>query len=443
MLNPQDSTTLTFTSSNEDAFIVDDKGLVKCVGLGRAIIRVDVENGDAYDECEFVSVSKVVTNSDVLLFVTINKGKDGNFAGLCDGDDTLKKVSDTLLEKLSISNEYVDRTDLGVELQKDEFVKEVLSDGHTLNINLIYLITIVENEAISYDIGQNTAEYDTRVYLDAIVVKDGYTAGKIVAKSEKGEDVLVFQGDKAVLMPNDNISIDILLTSQPIAKSDIDKASIKFIDGVQDGISVSIKLNDLTNFASPIVIAENREIVYSFNIEFALGEEKQEDVGEFTLTLPVPEEFINKDGLTIMYQVDGNVVVRQVHFDGDNMIITLTGSGDYIFVANTHESIVYLYWLIILLLFLDAILGMVLIIMATAYSDALERRKALNGYSTLAPIMLLGAVVFGEIAVVAFLGLVLLAEVISIAWLGLKLTNKYFIYTTYHKIYIPKDFDEE
>ena len=88
-------------------------------------------------------------------------------------------------------------------------------------------------------------------------------------------------------------------------------------------------------------------------------------------------------------------------------------------------------------------MGAVLIIMATAYSDALERRKALNGYSTLAPIMLLGAVVAGEIAVVAFLGLVLLAEVISIAWLGLKLTNKYFIYTTYHKIYIPKDFDEE
>ena len=133
----------------------------------------------------------------------------------------------------------------------------------TCCINLIYLITIVENEAISYDIGQDTAEYDSYVYLDAIVVKEGYTAGKIVAKGEKCEDVLVFQGDKVVLMPNDNISIDILLTSQPIAKSDIDKASIKFKDGVQDGVSVSIKLNDMENFVSPIVIAENRKSLYN------------------------------------------------------------------------------------------------------------------------------------------------------------------------------------
>ena len=87
---------------------------------------------------------------------------------------------------------------------------------------------------------------------------------------------------------------------------------------------------------------------------------------------------------------------------------------------------------------------MIVIILATNYSDALARRKALNGYSVvLTPIFALGAVVAAEIAVVAFLGLVLVIELTAIGWFSLRLTNKYFMYTTYHKLYRPKYNEED
>ena len=55
------------------------------------------------------------------------------------------------------------------------------------------------------------------------------------------------------------------------------------------------------------------------------------------------------------------------------------------------------------------------------------------------PVVLLGAIIAGELAFTIFLGVVFIVELIMASWLGLKLTNKYFIYTTYNKLsYNPR-----
>ena len=435
---------IVFFSSDENVATVDENGKVTFVGKGVAPIFLKQADG-AYMECMFVfKVDKAFNQVHNLLFVTINEGMDNKeYAFTCDEELTVKEVSDEILAYLEIDNAYVSRTDLGVKLHDNELLKDVLPNRSTLNINLIYKIEKKENTAVSFKFTKNTAEYNTLVYLDAIVVEKGYTTGRIVATSEATTDITIDQGEKSILVSNGDIVVDVLVTVLPIDKSDISKASIKFKNGVSYDTKVSLIKKDKDAYNQSITIDQNKEAIYVIHIDLKKNNIDVNDAGEYVLTMPVPEEFVDKDGMVLLYLSNGKTVEKQIIYNGDMMSITLMGTGDFVFAANVHASTIYLYWLIVLLLFLDAILGMILAIMATAYSDALARRKELNGYSiALAPIMLLGAVIAGEIAVVAFLGLVLVIEVGAIAWLGLKLTNKYFIYTTYHKIYRPKNMDD-
>ena len=209
--------------------------------------------------------------------------------------------------------------------------------------------------------------------------------------------------------------------------------------GVQSDISVKVESKADKTYDQRIAIPEEKQIAYVLNIAFLQGETDINYNGEYTITMPIPEEFINKDGLRALYTINGETFEKQVEIEDGYVHLTLTGTGDIVFIANTHGSMVYLYWLVIVLLFLDALLGMILLIMVVAYQDALTRRRELNAYSSILPVaLLLGAVIAGELAVVVFLGVVFVAEIVGIAYLGLKLTNKYFIYTTYHKMEMPK-----
>lgn len=436
---------ITYTSSNDKVFTVSQTGLVTCVGKGRAIITIAQLGGGTSETCVFVSVDKIITNVDNILAITINEGiNNQRYLVLCDGESTLEYVSNVALAYLGIQNDYVDRTDIGVELSTSDKVKDVFIDGSTLNINLIYNVAKETNNAASYRLSKEEAEYNTPVYIYDLVAVGDNKLGNIIVKNDKNIKVDVVQSERSFIMPACDVVTDILVKEAPIASSTIRKVEIKSQQGFDSRTKVVVNRKTNNEYSANINIGPNKEAVAVIDIKFLIGEEEVETIGEYTLTITVPEELLGKDGVEVFYYAGDKTIVKQVYFEGKDITITLAGSGDIVFAANVHESTTYLYWLIILLLFLDAFLGMILIILATNYTDALARRKALNGYSVaFAPIILLGAVVPAEIAVVAFLGLVFVVELIAIAWLSLKLTNKYFMYSTYHKLYMPKYDDED
>ena len=432
---------VVFASSNENAFTVSNTGLVKRVGKGRAVITVTQKDYTTHVSSTFLSVDKIVTDIDYILNVTINTGiNDQKYMILCNNASTIGYVSDAVLQYLSIGNDYIDRTDLGVELDVDSKVGDIFQDSGTLNINLIYSILKAKNDAVSYSLSNVIAEYNTKVFIVDLVAVGDNVLGNIIAQDSNGAPITVTQGEKSFIVPASNVTTDVLLKEVPVSSSTIRKVEIKSKEGLPAGVKVTVDTKQTYNQAINIGSKAAAAII---NVSFKKGDVELDSVGEYTLTLTVPEEIVGKDGVEVYYLKDGEVYVKQVFFEGKEVTITLTGVGDVVFAANVHESTTYLYWLIILLLFLDAFCGMIVVILATNYSDALDRRKALNGYSVvLTPIFALGAVVAAEIAVVAFLGLVLVIELTAIGWFSLRLTNKYFMYTTYHKLYRPK-YDEE
>ena len=434
-----------YTSSNEKVFTVSDTGLVTCVGKGRAIISATQAGGGSSDTCTFVSVDKVIDNEDFILNITINEGIDNQeYLVLCDDKAKIDKLVEEVFEWLEITNDYVSRTDLKVEINKDSVIKNVLNDSSTLNLNLIYNVSKVVNSKVSYRLSGTLVEYNSTVYIYDLIPVGNNSLGNITAKGEKYGPVAVLQGEKSFIMPQDDVLVDVLLAEVPITSKSINKVEIRTKEGIASTVKVSVEEKQANEYDSNITISPKKESIAVIHVDFKDGDETLSSIGEYTLTFTVPKELLGKDGIELFYTKDGETYTRQVAIEGNYVTVTLTGAGDFVFAANVHESTTYLYWLIIIMLFLDALLGMILVILATSYTDALARRKALNGYSVVfSPIVLLASVVAAEMAVVAFLGLVMLIELIAIAWLSLKLSNKYFMYTTYHKLYRPRYDDEE
>lgn len=438
-ITPSGSSSVSFASSNEEAFTVDQTGLVRCVGLGRAVIRATIDDGGDYVECECISVNKIVSNGNVVLFITIDENTETTFAVLCSTTDTIKHVSDTFLGYKGIANNYVDRTDRGVEVDSSLAVVDAFYDLNTLDINLVYNAHIKTNSIVTYRLSSTSAEYNTPIYLYDIVAKDGYKTGAIVAYDSNGNQVAAYQDTKSVIMPSSDITIDVLIKEVNVSAKGVKNVVIDSDIGFSAQTSVSVGAIKTSAYNKDIKFnTTTKQAVYAMHVEFKEGEDVVDYNQEYTITMKVPDEFINKDGIQALYISNGEIFVKQVEIEGNMARITLAGSGDIVFTANTHASTVYLYWLVILLLFLDAFLGMILLIMFINYQDALQRRRDLNAYSTLMPALLLGAVIGGELAFVIFLGIVLIVELIGIGWLGLKLTNKYFMYTTYHKLAAPR-----
>ncbi|MBE5762624.1 MAG: Ig-like domain-containing protein [Clostridiales bacterium] len=439
-ITPEGSSTVSFTSTNEKAFIVDETGLVTCVGTGRAVIRATLDNGGAYAECAFLSIDKIISNGTVLLYVDINKGVDlDDFAILCSEVDTIGYISSQVLTYLTIPNGYVDRTAMNFEIDKTKTVSEVFKDEDELVINLIYNVGKSKNNIVSYKLSCESAEYDTNVYLKDVIAKEGYKLGKIVVKNEKMVPVTTYQAEKYFVMPNDNAEVDVLLSEVKVDSTTIDKIEVDTPNGIDAEVKIIINSKSVDSFDSKISIIDEKQVIFAANSSFKLGDDDYNYDKEYVVRMPMPKEFINRDGIRVLYNLNGQTYVKQVTIENDEIEFTLMGSGDFVFIANTHESTVYLYWLVILLLFIDTFLGMILLIMAIDYQDALQRRRELNGYSSFLPVLLLGAVIASELAFVVFLGVVLIVELVCIAWLGLKLSNKYFIYTTYNKLsYNPR-----
>ncbi len=438
-ITPSGSSSVSFASSNEEAFTVDQTGLVRCVGLGRAVIRATIDDGGDYVECECISVNKIVSNGNIVLFITIDENTETTFAVLCSTTDTIKQVSDKFLEYKGIANNYVDRTDRGVEVDSSLAVVDAFYDLNTLDINLVYNAHIKTNSIVTYRLSSTSAEYNTPIYLYDIVAKDGYKTGAIVAYDSNGNQVAAYQDTKSVIMPSSDITIDVLIKEVNVSAKGVKNVVIDSDIGFSAQTSVSVGAIKTSAYNKDIKFnTTTKQAVYAMHVEFKEGEDVVDYNQEYTITMKVPDEFINKDGIQALYISNGVIFVKQVEIEGNMARITLAGSGDIVFTANTHASTVYLYWLVILLLFLDTFLGMILLIMFINYQDALQRRRELNAYSTLMPALLLGAVIGGELAFVIFLGIVLIVELIGIGWLGLKLTNKYFMYTTYHKLAAPR-----
>ena len=439
-VTPAGSSTVVFTTSNDKAFIVDQTGLVTCVGTGRAVIRATLDNGGAYAECAFLSIDKIISNGTVLLYVDINKGVDlDDFAILCSEVDTVGYISSQVLDYLKIKNGYVDRTAMNFEIDKTKTVSEVFKDEDELVINLIYNVGKSKNNIVSYKLSCESAEYDTNVYLKDVIAKEGYKLGNIVVKNEKMVPVTTYQAEKYFVMPNDNAEVDVLLSEVKVDSTTINKIEVETPNGIDAEVKIIINSKSVDSFDSKISIIDEKQVIFAGNSSFKLGDDDYNYDKEYVVRMPMPKEFINRDGIRVLYTLNGQTYVKQVSIENDEIEFTLMGSGDFVFIANTHESTVYLYWLVILLLFIDLFLGMILLIMAIEYQDALQRRRELNGYSSFLPVLLLGAVIASELAFVVFLGVVLIVELVCIAWLGLKLSNKYFIYTTYNKLsYNPR-----
>ena len=434
-ITPLGATNVIFTSLNENIVRVDEIGNVTCVGVGRAKVRATLESGGAYMECEYACIDKVISMGDTILYVTINENvEDNKIAVLCSKTDLIETVSDLCLEYMAITNDYIARTDLGVEILKSSQIDEIFIDLDTLNLNLIYSISKAANNVITYRLSALTAEYGTSVYLLDIVAKDGYKAGDVIVTNLDNILVEIHQGSKYFVMPNIDVVTDVLLKDVPVSSSTIKGISVNVKDGINSTTSIVINSIDKDSYNKEITFSGLKESIYVIKVVFKDDGQEIDYVDEYTITFTVPQEFISRDGLQALYYSDGQVYAKLVEIEGNTAKLTLMGSGDIVFIANVHESTVYLYWLIVVLLFLDSLLAMILVIQIVNYQDALERRRTINGYSTIFPVALLGAIVAGEIGMVAFLGLVFVVEVIAIAWFGLKLTNKYFIYTTYHKI---------
>ena len=436
-ITPAGSSTVTFETLNENAFTVDQEGNVTCVGNGRAIIRAIIDDGKDYVDCEFISVDKIYTNDECILYVDINEGLDLNqYAVLCAPTDKLSYVAAFVKGLYNIPNTHILRTDIGVELDESLTIAQAnLNDGDTLVINLFYSVTKATNSIVNYKIVNPHVEYGKPCYIEDIRAKSGYKHGKLIAKSENSAPVTVYQDGYYLIMVNSNVVTDVLITEIDSVKTNIEDLKFVAKDGWDPAISVSANSIALDAYNRDIKIPEEKKIIYVMYVEFTEGEEKVACNGkEYTIKMKIPQEFKNQEEIRIKYLEDGQTKTRNINIKDGMVELTLTGSGDFVFIANVLESTVYLYWLIVLLLFLDAILGMVVIIMVINYQDALQRRRDINGYSTILPVVLLSAVIAGELAFVVFLGIVFVAEIIAIAWLGLKLTNKYFIYTTYHKL---------
>ncbi|MCR4874614.1 MAG: Ig-like domain-containing protein, partial [Clostridia bacterium] len=445
-VTPQGSSTVTFTSSNKDIVEVDQDGNFVIKGIGKAYIRVTLDNGGAYKECliESVDVRTEGSFGGSLLFITINGEIYGReHAVMCKDTDSIKTISGLILKYLKIENEYVDRTDIGIEIVGDAKFEDIFRYGDTLNINLIYSIEKATNTHVSYRLSANTAEFGQKVYLEDLIAKEGYKLGNIIVTNEKDLDVEISQLERSFVMPGANVLVDVLLKTIEVESTTIDNISIKSDTGIKSNAKFVINTIDKDSYNQNITFSEFKQSVYAMHIDY-IEDEMVLDYGEkYTITMNVPKEFIGKDGMEVLYYQNGETIVKQVYIEGDTLTLTLAGSGDIVFISNIHKSTVYLYWLIILMLFIDALLGMIVIILFINYQDALQRRRELNGYSTVLPVLLLGAAIASEIAFLVFLGLIFLVELIAIAWLSLKLTNKYFIYTTYHKMsYVkPQDYN--
>ena len=434
---PEGSSTYTFSSSNEDAFIVDQDGKVQCIANGRAMIRATLDDGQDYVECEFISVDKIYTNDECILYIDINEGVDLNqFAILCAPTDKLSYIAAYIKGLYNIQNTHILRTDIGVELDESLTIAQAnLNDGDTLVINLFYNVTKATNTVVNYKIANPHVEYGKPCYIEDIRAKEGYKHGKLVAKSENSAPVTVYQDGYYLIMVNSNVVTDVLITEIDNIKTNIKGMTFEAKDGWDPTVNVAVTAIALDAYDRNISIPEDRQVIYAIYVEFTRGDEKLANIEqEYTLKLPILDEFKNQEQIRIRYQENGETKTRTINIKDGKVEITLKGDGDFVFISNILESTVYLYWLIVLLLFLDAFLGMIVIIMVVNYQDALQRRRDINGYSTILPVVLLSAVIAGELAFVVFLGIVFVAEIIAIAWLGLKLTNKYFLYTTYNKL---------
>ena len=436
-VDPVGSSKVTFTSSNEDAFIVDQEGNVTCVGIGRATIRAILDDGKDYAECECISVDKIYTNDECVLYIDINEGLDlSQYAILCAPLDKLKDVVGFVKEQFSITNKHISRTDIGVELDENMTIEEAkLKDGNTLVINLFYSVEKEPNPVVNYKIVNPLVEYGKPCYIEDIRAKAGYKFGKLVAKSENLAPVTVYQDGYYLIMVNSNVVTNVLITEIDNVKTNIENLIFEAKDGWDPTINVAATSIALDAYDKDINIPSERQVIYALYVEFTRGEEMVDcSDKEYTIKMPIPDEFRNQEQIKIRYLENGETKTRSINIKDGYVELALTGSGDFVFISNVLESTVYLYWLIVLLLFLDAFFGMIVIILFVNYQDALQRRRDINGYSTILPIALLCAVVAGELALVIFLGLVFVVELIAIAWLGLKLTNKYFLYTTYNKL---------
>ena len=446
-VTPQNASTVTYSVSTEGVISLGQDGNYTIIGIGQTVLRATLDNGGAYKECP-ISVSDIFINDDYssfnYLYITINGEEYGRkHAVICEDNTKMSTISKEILEYLNIPNAYVDRTDIGIELDPDAKFKDVFSEGDTLNINLVYNIEKATNTHVSYRLSANTAEFGQKVYLEDLIAKEGYKLGNIIVTNEKDLDVEISQLERSFVMPGANVLVDVLLKSVEVESSTINNISIKSDIGIKSNAKFVVNEIDKNTYNQNITFSDRKQVVYAMHVDYIEGEQSLDYTDKYTIVMNVPKEFIGKDGMEVMYFQNGETIVKQIYIEGDTLTLTLAGAGDIVFVSNIHGSTVYLYWLIIIMLFVDALLGMIFIILFINYQDALQRRRELNGYSTVLPVLLLGAAIASEVAFLVFLGILFLVELIGIAWLALKLTNKYFIYTTYHKMtYVkPQDYN--
>ena len=446
-VTPQNASTVTYSVSTEGVISLGQDGNYTIIGIGQTVLRATLDNGGAYKECP-ISVSDIFINDDYssfnYLYITINGEEYGRkHAVICEDNTKMSTISKEILEYLNIPNAYVDRTDIGIELDPDAKFKDVFSEGDTLNINLIYSIEKATNTHVSYRLSAQTAEFGQKVYLEDLIAKEGYKLGDIIVTNEKGLEVEISQLERSFVMPSANVLVDVLLKNVVVESTNINNISIKSDIGIKSNAKFVLNKIDKNTYNQNITFSDRKQVVYAMHVDYIEGEQSLDYTDKYTIVMNVPEEFIGKDGMEVMYFQNGETIVKQIYIEGDTLTLTLAGAGDIVFVSNIHGSTVYLYWLIIIMLFVDALLGMIFVILFINYQDALQRRRELNGYSTVLPVLLLGAAIASEVAFLVFLGILFLVELIGIAWLALKLTNKYFIYTTYHKMtYVkPQDYN--
>jgi len=422
------SSTISWESSDESIAVVSSEGVVTCKGYGFATIYAIADNGGKRVACT-VGAALLAVNNDCSRLIYVELNNDNRIPVLCEDTSSVYLIVSMAKEYYGYTNSDVirDNNNNVIEERVNTFIDKVVPVKGVLHINLIYTVTLKTTDIITFRTAHSSYEFNQRVEILDIKSKDDkYSIGKISAISLDGNNsVVVNQSNHTFTMPAYNVNVEIAFAKIDIITGSI-VASVTTPDGFEKDTLIAIEKGKASN--SEVKVDETKEVVavYSVSIAQANGDQF---TGSYTIRMKTPKEIQGKDGVKAVYKnATGEMVYTQVDFDGQYMSFTCEATGNISFIANYHESVLNLTWLIIVLAFLDMLGFMIIIIMAVAYRDCIkqERRDALrvNGIA-IAPMALLSApIVASQIAGTVVLAFILGVEIMAIVLLSGKVKEK-------------------
>ncbi len=422
------SSTISWESSDESIATVSRDGIVTCKGYGFATIYAIADNGGKKVACTIGSALLTV-NDDCSRLIYVELNNDNRIPVLCEDTSSVYLIVSMAKEYYGYTNSAVirDSNNNVVSELINTFIDKVVPANGVLHINLIYTVTLKTTDIITFRTAHTSYEFNQQVEIIDIKSKDDkYSIGKISAVSTDGNNsAVVNQSNHTFIMPNYDVNVEIAFAKIDVITGSI-VASVTTPEGFEKNTVIAIEKGKASS--SEVKVDETKEVVavYSVSIAQANGEQF---TGTYTVRMKTPKEIQGKDGVKAVYKnAAGEMVFTQVDFDGQYMSFTCEATGNISFIANYHESVLNLTWLIIVLSFLDMLGFMVIIIMAVAYRDCIkqERRDALrvNGVA-IAPIALLSApIVASQIAGTVVLAFILGVEIMAIVLLSGKVKEK-------------------